>query len=394
MSQAGEPRYLLTALCFTTFVQQLPSILSGLLLIEIADTYNTSIGLMGQIRTIASLSALVAALAMGFISVRYSYRRLFLSGLVLLAISSLGCSLSPNYVTILLFFALLGVSGSVSGPMVNSLVGQHVPQARIAAAVGLITGSAAFAYLVGSPSIAYLSGLYNWRYPFQFFVLPLVGACLLFSYLNVPRGRRSGAESGASKIADGYRAILHNRSAAACLLGGVFSSGIWSSYLAFSASFIRQTFLLSSFYTSISTIVGASFFILGSLSTDMLVKRVGVKRLAVYFSVPSGLLILLYMNTPNFWLTLGLGYVAAYSNGVLLSVTGVLNLEQVPAFRGTMMSLSTAISSLGAALGTAVVGWLLVWAGYGVSGFYMLMAGVAASIIYWLLVVEPSRTEQ
>jgi predicted MFS family arabinose efflux permease len=367
-------------------VQQLPGILSGLLLIEIAETFNTSIGVMGQMRTISALFGLLAALLMGFLSVKYSYGSLLLAGLTLLVFSSLGCSLSSDYLMMLVFYALLGISTSISGPMVNSLIGQHIPQAKRAAAIGLIMSSAAFAYLVGSPSIAYLSIQFNWRVTFQIFIVPLITLCLIISILKIPRSKNTDLNTGFKSILDGYNAILRNRSAAACLLGGLFSSGIWSSYLTFSASFIRQTFLLSSFFTSISTIIGASFFILGSLSSGRLVAKIGIKKLAVYSSIPSGLLILLYLNTPNFWLTLVIGYIAAYSNGVLLSATGILNLEQMPLYRGTMMSLSAAIGSLGAALGTGVVGWLIVWGGYGVSGLYMLAAGIIASLIYHKLV--------
>ncbi len=41
--QHSGARYVLPSLCFTTFVQQLPNILSGLLLIEIADTFKAQL---------------------------------------------------------------------------------------------------------------------------------------------------------------------------------------------------------------------------------------------------------------------------------------------------------------------------------------------------------------
>ena len=393
MNKDTDAGYLLPVLCFATFVQQLPNILTGLLLIEIAETFSTSIGVMGQMRTVASIFGLFTALLMGILSVKFSYRGLLVAGLALLAFSSLGCSLSNSYFMMIAFFGVLGAGLSICGPMVSSLVGQHMPQARRASAIGLIMGSAAFAYLVGSPSIAILSGQVSWRYSFQIFIVPLIVICLIVAYLRIPGSKRTNVRPDISGVFDGYRAIMGQRSAAACLLAGLFSQGIWNSYLAYSSSFIRETFLLSSFYTSISTIVGASFFILGSLSSGRLVAKIGMKRLAVYISVPSGLLILLYLNTPSFWLTLVLGYIASYSNGVLLSTTGILNLEQMPEYRGTMMSLSSAISNLGAALGTGVVGWLITWGGYSVSGLYMLAAGIISSLIYFKLVKEPFRSD-
>jgi predicted MFS family arabinose efflux permease len=389
LGNSGEKneRGLMPSLGFTTFVQQMPGIVSGLLLIEIADTYGVSVGLMGQMRTTAASLGILMALGMGFLSVKYSYRRLLLFGVLIVAVSCIGCSISPSYEVMLLFYALLGVGGSMAGPMISSLIGEHLPQERRAGAVGLINGAAAFAYLVGSPSIAFISDLYDWETSFRFFVVPLIVAALLVDILFIPRTeRRTFVNLG--DILGGYRAVFKDRSAQACLLAVVFSSGIWSSYLTYSASFIREVFLFPKFFTSLSTIVGATCFIAGSLSSGRLVGRLGLRGLVSGACIPSGFLILLYLNASNLWAALLIGYLASYCNGVLLSSIGALNLEQVPAFRGTMMSLGAAASSLGSAIGIGCVGWLIIWGGYGVSGFYMLAVGLIAAIIYRFFVSD------
>ena len=378
---------LMPSLGFTTFVQQMPGIVSGLLLIEIANTYGVSVGLMGQMRTTAAILGILVALGMGFLSVKYSYRRLLLIGVLIVAVSSIGCSFSPSYEAMLLFYALLGVGGTMAGPMVSSLIGEHLPQERRAGAVGLINGSAAFAFLVGSPSIAYISDVYDWETSFRFFVVPLMAAALLVDFLYIPKTKpHSAVDLG--DIMGGYRAVFSDWSAQACLLAVVFSSGIWSSYLTYSSSYIRQVFLFPKFYTSLSTIVGATCFIIGSLSSGKFVNRLGLRRLVILACVPSGLLILFYLNAPNLWAALLIGYTASFCNGVMLSSIGALNLEQVPDFRGTMMSLGAAAGSLGSAIGISCVGWLIVWGGYSVSGFYMLAAGLLAAVIYRFLVSD------
>ncbi|TRO55242.1 MFS transporter [Candidatus Bathyarchaeota archaeon] len=382
-----EKRLVLPSLGFSTFVQQLPGILSGLLLIEIADTFKKSIGLMGQMRTTAALIGILVALAMGYLSVRYSYKRLLVVGLSVIILASIGCSISPSYDSMLFFYALLGVGGTMCGPMISSLIGQHLPFERRAGAVGVINGSAAFAYLVGSPSIAFISDQYGWRATFQIFIVPLMALSLLFVIMAIPRD----AKKETIRISDalnGYRTVLGNRAALACLAAAVFSSGIWSSHLTFSASYIREVFLLPKFITSLSSIIGATCFILGSLSAGKLVARFSRKRVAAYFSIPSGLLILLYLNMPTLLSALLTGYLASLCNGILLASSGALNLEQVPEYRGTMMSLGAAAGSLGSAIAIGVVGWLIMWDGYGVAGFYMLSAGLVASVVYLKLVPD------
>ena len=88
-------------------------------------------------------------------------------------------------------------------------------------------------------------------------------------------------------------------------------------------------------------------------------------------------------------MTLILGYFASLSNGVLLSASGSLILEQVPEFRGTLMSLSSAAGGLGGAIGVGVVGWLIIVRGFSASSFFMIVTGVLSAIIYYYFVEEP-----
>ncbi|TRO53558.1 MFS transporter [Candidatus Bathyarchaeota archaeon] len=388
MSQKTEEnRLVLPSLGFSTFVQQMPGILSGLLLIEIAETFKKSIGLMGQMRTTAALIGILVALTMGYLSVRYSYRRLLITGLLIITLASIGCSISPDYDSMLFFYALLGVGGTMCGPMISSLIGQQLPFERRAGAVGVINGSAAFAYLVGSPSIAFISDQYGWRATFQMFVVPLMALSLLFIIMAIPKEAKKEVIQLDDAL-NGYRTVLGDRAALACLVATVFSSGIWGSHLTFSASYIREVFLLPKFITSLSTIIGAICYIVGSLTAGKLVARYSRRRVAAYFSIPSGLLILLYLNMSTLMSALLTGYLASFCNGVLLASSGALNLEQVPEYRGTMMSMGAAAGSLGSALAIGVVGWLIVWGSYGVSGFYMLSAGLVASVVYFKLVPD------
>ena len=99
----------------------------------------------------------------------------------------------------------------------------------------------------------------------------------------------------------------------------------------------------------------------------------------------------MYFNSGNVWLTLVLGFLAAFSNGVLLTASGSLIMEQVPEFRGTLMSLASAVGGLGGAFGVGVVGWLIVNYGFSATGFYMIMSGVLSGIVYYFFVEEPIR---
>ena len=74
------------------------------------------------------------------------------------------------------------------------------------------------------------------------------------------------------------------------------------------------------------------------------------------------------------------------------SVAQSLNLEQVPEFRGIMMSLNSASGGLGGALGAGIGGFALLTFGYGMSGLILGALGVVSALIYMFLTTDPSAS--
>ena len=67
-----------------------PGLIISMSLIEVAAAFGVSVGLSGQIRSIGSVLAIAVALAMGVLSVRYSYKSLLLGGLLVFVSRALG----------------------------------------------------------------------------------------------------------------------------------------------------------------------------------------------------------------------------------------------------------------------------------------------------------------
>ena len=66
-----------------------------------------------------------------------------------------------------------------------------------------------------------------------------------------------------------------------------------------------------------------------------------------------------------------------------------LNLEQVPEFRGPMMSLSTAASTLGGIIGSGLGGLSLILHGHSSVGAILGSFGIISGIIYYTFAREP-----
>ena len=95
---------ILISLFFSFFVVMSPGILSGVLLIDISQAFNTQIGLVAQIRSLSTSLGVIMALVMGAISVPYKHKNLLLIGLGLLAVSAIGCCYAPNLTTLFIVY--------------------------------------------------------------------------------------------------------------------------------------------------------------------------------------------------------------------------------------------------------------------------------------------------
>lgn len=388
-SEVLSTRAIIFSLATNTFSLQMPNIVSSLLLIEMANTFNKPLGLMGQLRTVSSLTGIVVSLLMGVLSVRYKHKRLLATGMVLVIISSTGFLISSTFTLIMIFYALLGIGTSIIAPMNTTILGQYIPREKRTNSFGMINGAAAFAYLVGSPTIAYISDNGGWQLTYKIFIIPLLLCALALIFKSIPSA--SLELQGKTTLLEGYQSVLANKSAVACLMGNMVSGSIWVSHLTFSSSYIRSRFLLTKIFASYTVLIGAPLFIAGTLVSGKLVSMYGRKMLTFFTCIPSGLFLFLYYNNGNVWLTLALGFLAAFSNGILLTASGSLILEHVPEYRGTLMSFASAVGGLGSAIGVAIVGWLITSVGFYASGYYMILAGILSTIIYYFYVNEPEE---
>ena len=85
-------------------------------------------------------------------------------------------------------------------------------------------------------------------------------------------------------------------------------------------------------------------------------------------------------------------FLVSWFFGVGASAANSLTLEQVPEFRGTMMSLTSAAQSLGSALGAALGGAILVLYDYLIMGSVLGTLGIAAAMVFYFFAIDPTKT--
>ena len=394
-SNQGSPRRLvLPSLVMSSFSAQSGQILTSLLLVDIGVTFGLSVGAAGQIRTLSASVAVVGALMMGVLSVRYSHKGLLMAGLLFLSVSALGCSLAPGFNVMLVAYSLTGLGLAFYSPMTTTLVGENFPLEKRPGAIGWVVAGMSISYLIGVLGISFFANLGGWRLSFLGYVLPISLLSLLLAGIGIPsKSKTPYARISIGSLLDGFKATFSNRSALACLVSVVFSSAAWQFGLLYGMSFLRQRFMLSTGTVSMVMVGTSLSYTFGSLISGRLVNRLGRKTLTVSTMSLVGASTMIGPMLPNLYLYLASSLVCCFLSGMMGTSSNSLTVEQVPMFRGTMMSLNSASLQLGYTFGAGVGGLsfsrLITW----YSGLLLEPWALPGPLFYicWRLIRQKNR---
>lgn len=389
---ASLKRALLPTLVFCAFAVGPPAVLMSLFLYPIAAEFEVEVGIMGQVNTFSSVAAVVSALVMGFLSVRFRHKSLLMTGLLFFAVSSVGCFSSSNFVAILLAYSISGVGLAMFNPMMNALVGEYFSLEKRASAVGWTVGAGALAYVVSPLVLNFLSDFGGWRFSLLGFVIPLLFVSLVLAFFGIPSAPRSRETAiSQSGFLSGFKGVLSCKSAWACLAGDTLRAASFSAVLYYGVAFFMQRFEVSTDDAALILLVAASCYTVGSLISGRFVNRIGRKPFTAMTALLAGTFTVLFVFVPNFWFSLLLNLAAAFVFGMFTAAAISLTLEQVPAYRGAMMSVDSAFVNLGYALGAAVGGMALIGFGYEGLGAALGLLGIFAAAVFYLFARDPTR---
>lgn len=381
----------LPSLAISYFATSPIGIVTGLFLLKMAETFSVDRGFMGQINTFSSIVSVVFALLMGVLSVRFRHKSLLFIGLSFLGASAVGCYLSWDFNSVFLSYSLSGAGIAMVTPMTIALVGENLALRKRASAVGWVLAGGSLAYVIGAPIMGLLAGFGGWRMSLLGFVIPFSVLSLILAFAGIPsQPPNYNLSAGKSSSVESLKEIVSNRSAVGCLLGNVFRNAAFMAILLYGPSFFIERFSLSESIASFVILGGALSFTFGSVVAGSMVNKYGRKFSTVLTALLAGFFTISYAFLPNIWLSLALNFTAAWFMGMLASAASSLTLEQVPRFRGSMMSISSAATSLGSAVGAAVGGMALIWYDYDVLGAILGAMGIVAAMVFYLVTKDPA----
>jgi predicted MFS family arabinose efflux permease len=339
--------------------------------------------------TLSSALAVLGSIFAGLLSNKYSPRKLLIAGLILHIFSSLGCGLTPSLSILFLSFASSGLALAIVGPMVSTLVGEHFTTEERPKVMGIIISAATLTFIFGSPIISYFASIGGWRLGFLAYYLPIVIIALLLNSNVIPVVEDK--EKVNKGIFDGLLNVLLDNSARACLIGMALTSATYYSLFFYSISFFRVKFEVPLAWASL--LVSAVNFISigGTLSGGRFVNRYGRKTVAVSGCILAGGASILYVFSRTFWLALVIIFIGVFIAGLRVNAISSLSLEQVPLYRGSMMSLYSASMNIGSVLGAGIGGYTLLDGNWVLMGVSIGMMGILAAITLQLGANDPTK---
>lgn len=129
----------------------------------------------------------------GSLGDRLGRRRMFVAGVVVFAVASIACGLSPNIQALVAARALQGIGAAMLTPGSLAIIGASFPDERRGWAIGTWSSFTAISTAIGPPLGGWLIEHASWRMVF-FINVPIAAAVIAIAILRVPESRDENAK--------------------------------------------------------------------------------------------------------------------------------------------------------------------------------------------------------
>ena len=356
------------------------------LLPSLAKTYDVSTTQSGWLVSIYAIGYALTGLVSGPISDRGNRRIILTLGMVVFALATVACAVSPRFWTMFTFRFITGGAAAVAAPqvwaMIPALVGPD--QKRILRVMGYTTAGLSIAQVVGVP-LGSLLAIIDWR-----IVFPIIGVCSLgltvTLWYQIPDIHPTAA---AKKMP--YLTLLHAPQAITRFLSYLVYTLAFFTVFTYAPTWLEDGLGTSKVTVALIILAGGVGNTIGSLFGVRLTGRMTPTQ-AIYLSaVVMGIAYLTLAISPP-PIVVELVFLPLFAcGGAMLSVR-MLHLQQLDSTaRGTISTLTSAVMYLGTTVAGIIGGPLLTltndFTAIGVTAF--LLSTVSA------LMIRPShlRTE-
>lgn len=346
-----------------------------------ARTFGVSITAVAFLITVFSVSRLCFAPVSGLLVQHLGERRIYIGGLLVVALATIACALSQTYWQLLLFRVISGIGSTMFFVSALGLMIHISPVDARGRIAGMFTTSFMIG-AVGGPAIGGLTAGLGLTAPFIVYGVALLGVTVVLIYGL--RNSTLGEPRELTRSTVTMREALRSRAYWSVLFAN-FATG-WSAFglrIALVPLFISD--VMGRSVGVIGLVLGA--FAAGNalavIPSGYLSDRMGRRTLLIVGLAASGVAIVALGNVTSLPVFLVIAGVSGVTTGIYMSplqasVADILGSE---ARAGTPVAAVQMMADLGAIIGSMTVGWVAQHLSFSwdfiISGVILLIAAVA-----------------
>ena len=288
---------------------------------------------------------------------RVGPRRALSAGMGAMAVAMLLSAGAGHWAVLALAQALAGLGAGIVLPSIYALATSIAPKDAEAAVLGRVLTGWSLSLVVGVPAAALLTDLAGWRAPFL--VLAALAVASLAGTLRLPEARPAQPEPATSPLAAlGFPSVPP-----LLLVCLAFMAAFYGTY-AFVGDAVRQATGASAGMTGVIVLSYGIGFGLANLA-DRRVDRLGAETVLPWaLAAVAGIYLALILATAALWSAAAATLAWGFGNHLCLNTLIVLLARANPERRGAVLGLNSAVTYLGALVGTGGAGLLLPQAGF------------------------------
>jgi DHA1 family inner membrane transport protein len=377
----------LSAMLSTTYVVGLSAFLPF-----IADEFDTSVPVLGQITTIVFLIGAAGGILIGPLADRHGQRRFQMCGAILVIVGALGTAAATGFGTLLIVRLATALSAGMLNAVTLAAAANLFGGDERRKALSWVISGVAGGPIVGVPFLTLVASVSNWRVAHVALAL-LAAVVLALQWSFLPAGQRGGdsAPFRISSLLAAYRPLVRSRPMLAIFTAHCARVIAWVGIMTYMAAFLSGKHGLSEGEIGWAVMITGLGYFTGSRLAGGRLGFLPLRPLYALTTALMGAAMLAALTLPIGPIgVIGIVTVAALFASASFVCQTTLLANETPAGRSTTMSLNSTFFNIGSAGGGAVGGGLIA-----LSGYTALAVGLAGfSVVSALLVWRPRRQEE
>ena len=369
------------------FLNNTVALMLGPLLVDIANEFDTSVAVAGQLAAATFFSWAIFAPLIGPFSDSLGRRLVALTGLGVMGVCISAAAFAPNFIVLMFLLMGTGLGGSMIPPNSMAAISDVVSPKKRGRAIGVAQGIMASAVVVGVPVVAVLTSVADWRLPFL-----VVGGLLLatfaLSWLWYPKSPNTGPRS--FSYLSRFRELGSIPVFRVGMLANFSQRIAFYAVLGYLAAYLIDSYDVSVGETALPLAVVGAGAVVGSLFGGMIAshqKRLGL--VAVSGLAGGAGVLIVFAIDPAIWATVAIafGAVCVLSIGWPVFITFATDIAGPS--RATAIGMMGASNRMGGFIGSALGGAFLAIGGFSAVGIFCLATVAVSALVMRLAVREP-----